>query len=405
MALINLTKSFIDKLEVGTKDAFYFDAKLKGFGVKVTPSNTRTFFVQGMVGHKKVRTKIGTYPALTVDQARELATKKLSGMIQGINPNAEKRQTKIESITLSELFVEYQKFKALKPSTVKDYEYALKCSGWENKPWVSLTRDGILTKHQALTLEIGQAKANLTMRFIRAMLNQAIERYRNSEGKPLLSENPTKILSVVKAWHKLQPRTDYIKPEELQTWWEAVDQLHPTTRDFMQFVLLTGLRRHEAETLKWSDVNFKSKYFTVKDTKNHLDHTLPLSKYLLEMLQARHTNKFNEYVFGSANSSTGHFVEPKTSYTRIKNVTGIDVSTHGLRRSFITIAESIDIPSYALKRLMNHKQNSDVTNAYLQITPERLRVPMQQVTDFVLKAAGVLDSAEIVPLLKKDIQN
>ena len=52
-------------------------------------------------------------------------------------------------------------------------------------------------------------------------------------------------------------------------------------------------------------------------------------------------------------------------------------------QTFITIAESLDIPGYALKRLMNHKDPNDVTAGYIISDVERLREPMQSITDFI----------------------
>ncbi|MDA8191039.1 hypothetical protein [Acidiferrobacter thiooxydans] len=59
----------------------------------------------------------------------------------------------------------------------------------------------------------------------------------------------------------------------------------------------------------------------------------------------------------------------------------------------------MDIP--ALKRLVNHKTQGDVTGGYLVITTERLRTPMDGSRTFVLKAAKVRESAEVVALLDR----
>jgi integrase len=56
---------------------------------------------------------------------------------------------------------------------------------------------------------------------------------------------------------------------------------------------------------------------------------------------------------------------------------------HDLHRTFITIAESLDIPAYALKRLLNHKDPNDVTAGYIVSDVNRLREPMQRITDFI----------------------
>jgi hypothetical protein len=57
-------------------------------------------------------------------------------------------------------------------------------------------------------------------------------------------------------------------------------------------------------------------------------------------------------------------------------LSGIKFTIHDPRRTFITTAESLDILAYALKRLLNHKMNNDVTSGYLIIDVEHLRKPM-----------------------------
>ncbi len=66
-------------------------------------------------------------------------------------------------------------------------------------------------------------------------------------------------------------------------------------------------------------------------------------------------------------------------------LSGVEFTPHDLRRTFVTIAESLDIPAYALKRFMNHKSNGDVTAGYIVLSVERLRKPMQAITDHILE--------------------
>ena len=63
---------------------------------------------------------------------------------------------------------------------------------------------------------------------------------------------------------------------------------------------------------------------------------------------------------------------------------GIKFTLHDLRRTFITIAESLDISAYALKRLLNHRDPNDVTANYIITDVERLRRPMQRICDTIL---------------------
>jgi integrase len=170
-----------------------------------------------------------------------------------------------------------------------------------------------------------------------------------------------------------------------------------TIRDYLLLVLLTGLRKEEAACLTWSNVDLRSKTLTIKDTKNHQDHTLPLSDFLFDLLQRRKPDAVNEYVFPGANG-IGRITEQRKQMDNVTAASGVSFTIHDLRRTFITIAESLDISAYALKRLLNHKMNNDITAGYIISDVERLRPPMQKITDYLLKCCGVKSSADILEL-------
>lgn len=133
-------------------------------------------------------------------------------------------------------------------------------------------------------------------------------------------------------------------------------------------------------------MNLQDKTLTVVDTKNHKDHTLPLSDTLYELLAERHRVRLHEvFVFPNRNR-TGPLVEPRNPMKTVTGASGIKFTLHDLRRTFSTIADRLDIPHYALKRLMNHSQDGDVTAGYVMGDIERLRKPMQQITDFLMNA-------------------
>ena len=84
----------------------------------------------------------------------------------------------------------------------------------------------------------------------------------------------------------------------------------------------------------------------------------------------------------------GHIVETKRFLSRVAERSGVKFTLHDLRRTFITIAESLDIPHYALKRLLNHRTGGDVTDGYIVIDVERLRVPVDAVATRILELAN-----------------
>jgi integrase len=139
----------------------------------------------------------------------------------------------------------------------------------------------------------------------------------------------------------------------------------------------------------WSNIDFKDNSLTIEDTKNYESHSLPLTPFLLEILERRKSDSL--YVF---QGSTPDFKSltlnspidnTKNQVKRVRKISGIYFTLHDLRRTFTTIAESLDINSYALKRLLNHKDRRDVTIGYIVPTTERLRKPMQKVTNYILE--------------------
>ena len=78
-------------------------------------------------------------------------------------------------------------------------------------------------------------------------------------------------------------------------------------------VLFTGLRRNEAATLRWDDVDLQSRMIRLpaKRTKAGRKLDLPMSDYLHDLLTARRAiGRDGPYVF-SADSKSGHTEEPR----------------------------------------------------------------------------------------------
>jgi integrase len=295
---------------------------------------------------------------------------------------------------------------SLKPTTVFDYRRVMResFSDWQDKPILSITKEKVEKRHKALG-ERSLARANLSMRVLRALFNFAMGKYEDSQGRSLIAENPVKRLSQIRCWYRVNRRQTVIKAHELKSWFQGVTQLpNETLRDYLLLMLFTGLRRQEAATLKWSDVDLTGKTLTVRDTKNRLDHTLPLSDFLFDLLKSRFEKASNEFVFPGSGTG-GYIVEPRKQMAKVTVASGVNFILHDLRRTFTTIAESLDISAYAVKLLVNYKINGDITGYYIISDVERLRRPMQKITDYLLKCAGVQASAEVVPFKKRPRRN
>lgn len=395
-----LNKTTVERLTTPEKGyQIFWDEKLAGFGVRVTAGGAKSFVFQKRINGKEKRITIGRYGELTAEQARKEAVKLAGQIATGGDPVADKEQRKIEATTLREAFEEYIQRRTLKPQTVFDIQRCMKevYSDWLDKPMLRVTPDMVVKRHRQYGEEHSEARSNLAMRYLRAIFNFAQAEYTTADEKPIIEANPVKKLSKTKSWHRVERRQTVIKPSELGPWVHAVLDLHnEAMRDYFMTVLLTGLRRQEALNLTWANIDFAGRTFTVLDTKNGSDHTLPLSDYLFDLLTRRKAGAVSEYVF--ADSAGRRLSNFRYAQTAIEKASGVSFCIHDLRRTFATVGESLDIPAYALKRLLNHANGADVTAGYIVASTERLREPMQKITDYVLKAAGIKPTADVIPL-------
>jgi len=399
---ITISKARVDKIPLTESgQSLYWDAKLPGFGLRVGRVQ-KTYIVQKKIRSKTVRFSIGSHGQITPEQARKEAIRRLADMTRGKNPVDQKRQAIATSITLEEVFNAFMKTRGenLTPKTAYLYESIMNTcfADWLKKEITGISKDMISRRHAKIGSERGKAHANGSMRVLRAVFNYAMGEYEDSRGESLIHENPVRRLSQTRAWFKISRRDDYIKANELRAFFDAVESLESDiVRDYLLVLLFTGLRRNEAAQLKWSDVDFSAKTIKITDTKNREPLNLPLSDYLYDLLRRRSETVSGDYVF-PGNGAAGHIIEPKRQFKKIREAVNHKITLHGLRRTFITIADSIDLPLYAIKRLVNHKMSGDVTAGYIVSDVERLREPARKIADFILLKAGRKEAAKVIQL-------
>jgi len=409
--LHKLTKSFVDKVAFEKSgQVFYRDSELLGFGLRVGKS-AKVYYAEAKLHGKTVRKSIARHNVVSLDDARSQAKSYLAEISRGKNPHDEEKARKAKLVTLAEVLENYIEARGnLKGSTIQDYRhtFAAYLSDWLNKPAIEISKDMVELKFRKIS-KTSPSQANKTMRNFRAAMNYAIMKYEDSNGDSIFRHNPVIRITQLRAWHRAVRKNTLIKHYDLAPWYQAVmnlsnDSIAPNrevVKDFLLLVLFTGLRRNEAAKLTWNRVDLKDKTIVIKDTKNHTDHTLPITDFLYDLLTKRKAEAKTKYVFPNE-TNTGYMTDPKKQIANVVKESGVSFSTHDLRRTFITIAESLDISAYSLKRLLNHKMTNDVTAGYIISDVERLREPMQKITDYILKCIGKKESSVILFPLSKN---
>lgn len=383
MPTIRLTKRTIEAIRPPESgQVLYRDADLSGFGLRVG-TRSQVFFAEGQVRRRSIRVTIGKYEHVTPEAARKRALKLLGEMAEDKDPSGGRKAERARVVTVNEGFEAFFDARSLSPTSIPNYRRSINVylKDWANRPMAEISRRMVLDRHRRLGKGHGLVTANNVMRHLRSVYNFT------SATNDVLPPNPVAILTQARAWNTERRRRSVIPMHGMARWWCAVMTEEDFVRDFLRVALLTGMRRSEIARLRWEDVDLEGRTLRVPRTKNGDPLELPLSTYLYELLLTRREMLQDEAWVFPGRGATGHLVETKSFCTRVERASGVSFTLHDLRRTFVTVAESLDIPHYALKRLLNHRTDGDVTGGYIVMDVERLRRPVERVAERILELA------------------
>ena len=196
-------------------------------------------------------------------------------------------------------------------------------------------------------------------------------------------------------WHKPNARTGRLTEEQFPKFFQALaDAKDPKYADYMELLVRAGLRRTEAASLAFADVNMTAKTFTITAEKSKSGNplTLPMSAQIEAIFQRRReADPEAVHVFGDAKR-----YDPRKSLSALRRAVGSDLSYHDCRRTFLSIAEQQEVPYGILKKMGNHSAGNDVTLKHYANTVEHetLRPYMQRVSDQIDRLGGI-DNSEL----------
>ena len=236
--------------------------------------------------------------------------------------------------------------------------------------------------------------ARLAWRCLKAFLGWCSEQ---DAYAALVSErNPAKTKKTREALGKAGVKQDALLKEQLSVWFDAVRQLqNPVISAYLQTLLLTGARAGEVLALRWDDINSKWRGLTIRD-KVEGTRVIPLTPYVSQLLAS--LPRRNEFVFSSTVSAGGTLVIPRNPHNDACKVAGIeDLTIHGLRRSFKSLTEWLEIPAGVVAQIMGHKPSATAEKHYTVRPLDLLRVHHEKIEAWILEQAGIVFNAKADP--------
>ena len=228
--------------------------------------------------------------------------------------------------------------------------------------------------------------ANRVIAVCSAMLNFA-------KRNRVISDNPA--LGVEKFPEKQRKR--YLTNEELASLGEVLTQAEANGEfqagvDCVKFLLLSGLRRGEAQTMLWSYVDFPRGWISLPDSKTGAKD-VPLGPPAVELLYTIKDRQSNEGSY----SEDGHVFPGKRGpivglpkmWLRWREAAGLEnVRLHDLRHSFGSVGASSGNSLVVLGGILGHKSTA-TTQRYAHLQDDPAKSAANQISETISAAMGL----------------
>ncbi len=410
-----ITKRVVDDAKVGERDCFLWDTELKGFGLKVTPAGNRIYVVQYRTGGRGSPTRrftIGKHGApWTPDKARTEAKRILGSIADGNDPQSVKAAER-SAMTVNELCALYLNdgCETKKASTIATDKGRIKR---HIKPLLGRKRVKDLTSNDirrfmadvakgktAATIKTGEhglaritggkGTATRTVGLLGGILSFAV-----AEG--VRSDNPAR--GVKRYPDKKGQR--FLSVGEMAKLGEELnksEKTEPLAVPAIRLLILTGCRKTEILSLKWSEVDFEVGSLRLTDSKTGQKIVI-LGAPALQVLASLSRQEGSDYVF-PAMKGDGHYVGLPKAWLRIRKRAGFEnARIHDLRHSFASVGAGAGMGLQVVGKLLGHK-DPKTTARYSHIADDPARAAADRIAGSIAAAMNSEAEAEIVDFRK-----
>ncbi|MCJ8273340.1 MAG: site-specific integrase [Psychrosphaera sp.] len=363
-----------------------------GFGLRITPSGTKSFVYKYMNGRQSRWITIGKYPEYSIRQARQQYDQYCEQVKDyGRDPvfEAKEEQTLLnKKQKFAEFLPVYVAMMRLKGKASIDEEeraihtHVLPVIG--NLFLDEITPNDIEqiqmriinnAKSRANATRGGKVAVKNTLAYTRQVFNVA-------KKKGLIENNPVEsIVSLGVAGR----RDRVLSFKEIWLFWNKLADcsIPPVTANALKFLLVTMQRSTEVRHVQYSSIKVDENIWQmeVHETKNRTMHRVPLNRYAHDLIaEVAPFTGASPYIFAATRSQTPPLIQSATlkpfgitalpqAIRKSLDTLGIhDFRPHDLRRTGATWITAVGLPKLYARLMLNHNDgDKDVTGeVYVQ---------------------------------------
>lgn len=398
LSKVRITNALARTLGVGD----HADAEVRGLSLRVTPAGSRSWTLryrpQGERGQKRIT--IGPFPALTVEEARQLARARIGEVIKGEDPAAKKKQARLEP-TFQEIADRYLAAGLFAAKTRENHRHLLSkiLPIFGRRKLADINREEIERFHKSL--EAIPATANACVSLISTI-------YHKAEEWEITTRNPAAGIKL----HRTRKHERFLTADERAILWSTLDACEANTRTSkatiaaIRFLSLCGWRKSEALSLQWTMVNWEGESVDLPETKTGRSHRI-LSPEAMDFLRAIYQKRdpANPWVFPTSTGVPPTIKQFDRSWGRIRKRLPPEVMhfrMHDLRHSFASDAVNEGVPIAVIGALLGHR-NPKSTQRYAHLANDTVRAAARQVGARIAarNQPDTSGDADVIPMPRK----
>ena len=353
------------------------DPICRGLCMRVTANGVKTFAFRYRVNGRPERLTLGTYPDLTLRDARRRTDQLRHGILAGENPSAVKRQA--PSRTFADLAARYiEEHSRRHKRSVDADERNLRLHilpKWAQRDFTTITRADVIALIERIISAGKPVLANRVQALVSSIFTFALD-------AGLITTHPAiKLRKRGRETIKTRVLTD----DEIRLFWSraVLPPVSSAVGFALRLILATGVRAGEAAGMAKSELEFDAGgkptgwLIPASRSKNRRAHYVPLSTLASSIvIEAMNIGGAGVFIFQSPTGSgaiAGHALA--TAMRRLaasleKSTTWAanPPSTHDLRRTFATRAAAAGVHSDDIAALLNHVRGDVTGRHYDQYT-------------------------------------
>ena len=354
MPTVNLDSKFIKNSLAslpGKSRTEFCSKEIPGFFVEVSAKSPGkgTYRLRHTVNGKNQYISLGHSYDTDLKVAKQKARELKAQYALNKNPYQE-IQDKMAVPTWSSFFIApYMPFVRPRKRTANKDEtmYRLRVKkAFGDKRLNQITRQEIESFHAGLLNEgLSPARADRYLSHVKAVLNYAVR----------LGVIPNSVAKGIPLFNVDNQVENYMDNKQLMQLTQSLhDDDNTVVVDLVYFLLNTGARLMEAQTMKWEHVDIANRVWTVPATnsKSKKVRSIPLNDMAIEVLERNRSD--NEYVFVNSRTGTAYNNIHK-SWNRIRNRAGLPhLRLHDLRHNYASYLVNNGRSLYEVQTILGH---------------------------------------------------